>query len=42
MILLTRRRDVMGALVNRRLTTVAGAVVSALIISLNVVLLAGA
>jgi manganese transport protein len=42
LVLLTRRRDVMGALVNRPLTTAAGAVVSALIISLNVVLLAGA
>ena len=36
MILLTRRRDVMGALVNRRATTAIASVVAALIISLNV------
>jgi manganese transport protein len=42
LVLLTRRRDVMGALVNRPLTTAAGAAVSALIIALNAVLLAGA
>jgi manganese transport protein len=35
MILLTRRRDVMGALVNRRATTVIAAIVAALIIGLN-------
>jgi len=39
MILLTRRVDVMGALVNRRGTTVLAAVVAGLIISLNVFLL---
>ena len=39
MILLTRRADVMGALVNRRCTTVVASVVAALIISLNVFLL---
>jgi manganese transport protein len=37
---LTARGDVMGALVNRRLTSVAAAGVAALIISMNVVLLA--
>ena len=39
MILLTRRRDVMGALVNRPATTAVASVVAALIISLNVFLL---
>jgi manganese transport protein len=39
MILLTRRRDVMGALVNRKQTTVLASVVAALIIGLNVFLL---
>ena len=39
MILLTRRRDVMGTLVNRRLTTAAASVVAAVIIGLNVYLL---
>jgi manganese transport protein len=39
MILLTRRADVMGALVNRRGTTVLASVVAALIIALNVFLL---
>jgi manganese transport protein len=39
MILLTRRRDVMGALVNRRATTVVAGVVAALIIGLNAFLL---
>jgi manganese transport protein len=39
MILLTRRVDVMGALVNRRGTTVLASIVAALIISLNVFLL---
>ena len=39
MILLTRREDVMGALVNRRGTTVVASIVAALIISLNVFLL---
>jgi len=35
LVLLTRRRDIMGALVNRRVTTVVAAVVAALIIALN-------
>ena len=35
LVLVTRRRDVMGALVNRRLTTVVASVVAALIIALN-------
>jgi manganese transport protein len=35
MILLTRRRDVMGELVNKRATTVAASVVAAIIICLN-------
>jgi manganese transport protein len=39
MILLTRRRDVMGALVNRRGTTIVASIVAALIILLNVFLL---
>ncbi len=39
LVLLTRRRDVMGALVNRPVTTAAASVVAALIIALNVVLL---
>jgi manganese transport protein len=39
LVLLTRRRDLMGPLVNRRLTTAAAAGVAALIISLNVFLL---
>ena len=39
MILLTRRADVMGELVNRRLTTVVASIVATLIISLNVFLL---
>jgi manganese transport protein len=39
MVLLTRRADVMGALVNRRPTTAAASVVAALIIALNVFLL---
>jgi manganese transport protein len=37
---LTRREDVMGALVNRRATTLLAVVVAALIIALNVFLLA--
>jgi manganese transport protein len=40
LVLLTRRADLMGVLANRRLTTVAGAAVSVLIIALNAVLLA--
>jgi manganese transport protein len=39
MVLLTRRADVMGALVNRRLTTVVASVVAGMIICLNVFLL---
>lgn len=39
LLLLTRRRDVMGDFVNRRITNLAGAVVAALIIALNGVLL---
>jgi manganese transport protein len=35
LVLLTRRRDVMGELVNRRVTTVAASVVAAMIIALN-------
>jgi manganese transport protein len=38
LVLLTRRADVMGALVNKPITTVAAAVVAALIISLNLFL----
>jgi len=38
-VLLTRRKDVMGALVNRRITTVVASVVAAMIICLNVFLL---
>ena len=40
LVLLTRRRDVMGALVNRRLTTLVAAVVAAVICCLNVTLIA--
>jgi manganese transport protein len=39
LVMLTRRRDLMGAQVNRRSTTVAAAVVAGLIVCLNVVLL---
>jgi manganese transport protein len=39
LLLLTRRRDIMGALVNRRLTTVTTIVIAVLIISMNVYLL---
>jgi manganese transport protein len=39
LVLLTRRRDIMGALVNRRVTTVVASVVAALIIALNAFLL---
>jgi manganese transport protein len=39
LVLLTRRKDVMGALVNRRFTTVVAAVVAALISALNLFLL---
>jgi manganese transport protein len=40
LVLLTRRKDIMGALVNRRLTTIVAAIVAALISLLNVFLLA--
>ena len=40
LLLLTRRREVMGALVNRRLTTVVAGIVASLIIALNLFLLA--
>ena len=39
MILLTRRADVMGALVNRRATTIAASVIATIVIALNVFLL---
>jgi manganese transport protein len=39
LVLLTRRRDIMGALVNRRITTAVASVVAVLIIGLNVFLL---
>jgi manganese transport protein len=39
LVILTRRKDVMGALVNRKRTTGIAGVVAALIISLNVFLL---
>jgi manganese transport protein len=39
LVLLTRRRDIMGALVNRRVTTVVGSIVAVLIIALNAFLL---
>jgi manganese transport protein len=39
LVLLTRRRDIMGALVNQRLTTGVAWVVAALIIALNLFLL---
>ena len=39
LIYFTRRADLMGSLVNRRTTTIAGAIVAALIIALNAVLL---
>ena len=41
LVLLTRRVDVMGPLVNRPVTTVAAAVVAAVVIALNLFLLAG-
>ncbi len=40
LVLFTRRRDIMGSLVNRRLTSVAAAMVAVVIVSLNVFLLA--
>lgn len=39
LLLFTRRRDIMGALVNHRLTTALGALVAAVIIALNILLL---
>ena len=39
LVLLTRRRDIMGALVNRRITTVVAGIVAVLIIALNLFLL---
>jgi manganese transport protein len=39
LVLLTRRRDIMGALVNRRITTVVASIVAALISALNLFLL---
>jgi manganese transport protein len=39
LVMLTRRREVMGALVNRKLTTAVACVVAGLIVSLNVFLL---
>jgi manganese transport protein len=39
LVLFTRRRDVMGTLVNRRITTVLASAVAALIIMLNAYLL---
>jgi manganese transport protein len=39
LVLLTRRTDVMGALVNSRVTTAAAGVIASLIITLNVFLL---
>jgi len=35
----TARRDIMGALVNRRITTVAASVIAAVIVALNIFLL---
>jgi len=40
LVLLTRRRDIMGALVNRRITTIVASIVAAMISLLNVFLLA--
>jgi manganese transport protein len=40
LVLITRRRDVMGTLVNRPLTTGVAVVVAAMIVSLNLFLLA--
>ena len=39
LVMFTRRKDLMGVLVNRRLTTMIASVVAALIISLNIFLL---
>jgi manganese transport protein len=40
LVMFTARRDVMGPLVNRRLTTVAAAAIATVIVALNVFLLA--
>jgi manganese transport protein len=40
LLILTARKDVMGAFVNRRITTVLGGAIAALIIGLNCLLLA--
>jgi manganese transport protein len=40
LVMFTRRRDVMGALTNRRVTTVAAAIVTTLIVALNLFLIA--
>jgi manganese transport protein len=40
LVLLTRRADVMGSLVNRQVTTVVASLVAAVIIVMNVILLA--
>ena len=42
LVLLTHRADVMGALVNRRVTNIAAVAVTAVIVALNVYLLATA
>ena len=39
LVMFTRRRDIMGALVNRRITTMMASLVAALIVALNVYLL---
>jgi manganese transport protein len=39
LVIVTSRPNLMGALVNRRATTIAGAAIAAIIISLNVFLL---
>jgi manganese transport protein len=39
LIMFTRRRDIMGTLVNQRITTIAASFAAALIISLNLFLL---
>jgi len=39
LVLLTRRRDIMGSLVNRRITTMVASVVAGLIVALNCFLL---
>jgi manganese transport protein len=39
LVLLTRRRDIMGSLVNRRITTVVASIVALMIIALNAFLL---